>query len=384
MSAPRPAIDRLRRQWTVLAVAGVTCIAAVAGVLTIRIGSDAALRWGLPTAIVLSWFLWRLRTSLNRNHPPGDPGLIPSLGAANLVTIARASLVASLAGFLFQAPIAPTATVRDWLPGLLYLFVALMDCADGMVARAAGNVTCLGVHLDTRADALGLLLAGLLLVIDAKAPLPYLWVGIGYYVLQLAARLRRAAGLPVGQVPPRPDARWVAGCEMAFAALALLPLFTPEATRPAAWIMTLAAGASLGRDWLIICRTDPPPDRTLSRVRDVVSREALAQCLPVALRFAVALGLILIVFAASDDGWGDMPRPVRVSVLTCASLCVLGVVTRVAAMLLSLLCSLWLVPAMPAGAATVTLMAALALVLTGAGDLRLWQPEDRILIGVAR
>jgi len=67
-------------------------------------------------------------------------------------------------------------------------------------------------------------------------------------------------------------------------------------------------------------------------------------------------------------------------VLACSGLCVLGVVARLAAMLLSLLCGFWMVPAMPAGAATVTLTAALSLVLTGAGDMRLWQPEDRILM----
>jgi hypothetical protein len=49
-------------------------------------------------------------------------------------------------------------------------------------------------------------------------------------------------------------------------------------------------------------------------------------------------------------------------------------------MLLSLLCGLWLMPAMPTGVAVVTLTAALSLVLTGAGDVRLWQPEDRILM----
>jgi hypothetical protein len=37
-------------------------------------------------------------------------------------------------------------------------------------------------------------------------------------------------------------------------------------------------------------------------------------------------------------------------------------------------------PTMPAGVAAVTLTAALSLVFTGAGDVRLWQPEDRILM----
>jgi CDP-diacylglycerol--glycerol-3-phosphate 3-phosphatidyltransferase len=380
MSASRPALERLRRQWTVLAALGSICTAGVAGVLALRVGLNAAVRWGIPAAIVLSWFLGRVRTSLPRNHPPGEPGLHPSLGAANVITIIRAALTASLAGWIFLTPILTAGTVWDWLPGLVYLCVVAMDCADGHVARITGNITCLGADLDTQADALGLLLAGLLLVIHAKAPLAYLWVGIGYYALQAAIRLRRAAGRSIEPVPPRPDARWVAGCQMVFAALALLPVIGPEATQPAAWVMTLALGVSLGQDWRIICGPAEKPVRASRRAGSGFTREVLASGLPLVLRFAVALSLILAVFATPDDGWGDVPSPVRVGLLACAALCVFGVVARLAAMLLSLLCGFWMVPAMPAGAATVTLTAALSLVLTGAGDVRLWQPEDRILV----
>lgn len=379
MSAP-PALERLRRQWAALAALCSICTVGVAGVLALRIGLNAALRWSIPTAIVLSWFLWRLRISLHRNHHPDEPGLHSSLGAANVITMIRAALTASLAGFIFLTPIMTAGTVWDWLPGLVYLCVVSMDCADGRVARITGNVTCLGAYLDTQADALGLLLAGLLLVISAKAPLPYLWVGIGYYVLQVAIRLRRAAGRPVDPVPPRPDARWVAGCQMVFAALALLPVLKPQATQPAAWVMTLALAASLGQDWLIICRSAVTIDREPPRERSVFTRKVLARGLTLVLRLAVALSLILAVFAFPDGRWDDLPSPLRTAVLACAGLCVLGVVARLAAMLLSLLCGLWLIPAMPEGVAAITLTAALSLVLTGAGDVRIWQPEDKILM----
>jgi len=379
MSAPL-ALERLRRQWAVLATLCSICTAGVAGALALRVGLNAALRWSIPTAIVLSWFLWRLRTSLDRNHSPNDLELHPSLGAANLITMTRAALTASLAGLIFLTPIRTAGTVWDWLPGLVYLSVTAMDCADGRVARGTGNVTCLGAQLDTQADALGLLLSGLLLVIHAKAPLPYLWVGIGYYVLQVAIQLRRAAGHPIAPVPPRPDARWVAGCQMVFAALALLPVLKPQATQPAAWVMTLALAASLVQDWLIICRSAVTIDREPPRERSVFARKVLARSLTLALRLAVALSLILAVFAFPEDRWGDLPAPIQTMVLACAGLCVLGVVARLAAMLLSLLCGLWLIPAMPEGVAAITLAAALSLVLTGAGDVRLWQPEDRILM----
>lgn len=380
MSAERPALERLRRQWAVLAALGTIGTVGVAVALALQAGLNVALRWSIPTAVVLSWFLGRLRTSLDRNRSPDELEVHPTLGAATLVTMFRTALTASLAGVLFLTPMMTAGTGWDWLPGLVYLSVAVLDGVDGQVARITGKVTCLGAYLDTQADALGLLLAALLLVVSAKAPLPYLWVGIGYYVLQAAIRLRCAAGRPVRPVPPRPDARWVAGCQMVFAALALLPVFKPQATQPAAWVMTLALGASLGRDWRIVCRPDATPDQTPARDPGAVMRRVLARSLPLALRFTVALSLILAVSTAPDGGWGVVPSPVRVGGLACAALCVLGVVARLAAMLLSLLCGLWLVPAMPAGVAAVTLTAALSLVLTGAGEVRLWQPEDRILM----
>jgi hypothetical protein len=164
---------------------------------------------------------------------------------------------------------------------------------------------------------------------------------------------------------------------MVVAGLALLPLFNPQATHPAAWVMTLAQADSLGQDWHIVCRSAP-------RERAVIARNVLARGLPLALRLAVAVSLALTVIATPDGRWGEVPSPVQAAVLACSGLCVLGVVARLAAMLLSLLCGLWLMPAVPAGAAAVTLAAAISLVLTGAGDVRLWQPEDRILMKSGR
>mgnify|MGYP001066261870 CR=1 FL=1 len=109
--------------------------------------------------------------------------------------------------------------------------------------------------------------------------------------------------------------------------------------------------------------------------------------------FAGESGIALLPVYRADAAPLDAPVPVEDAsgywvdlldsqgrVLASAGLCVLGVVARLAAMLLSLLCGLWLIPAMPEGFAAITLAAALSLVLTGAGDVRLWQPEDRILM----
>jgi phosphatidylglycerophosphate synthase len=320
-----------------------------------------------------------MQKALARNHAPGDSELRPSLGAANAITVTRAALAATLAGFLIQPSLTGAEALWEWLPGLVYMIVAVLDYADGYVARRSADVTCLGEFLDTQVDALALLLVSGLLVANGKAPLPYLWVGVGYYVLQAAIALRRAAGKTIGVVTPRPDARWVAGCEMAFAALALLPVFQPEATRPAAWVMTLALGISLGRDWVIVCGRADQAGETPSPTRNRFWT-GLDRGLPLALRTATAGGLMLAIGASPQGALDGLPFPVGKLAVACAALCALGVAARAAAMLLSLLCAWWLIPSSPSGTACVSLMAAIGLILTGAGRPRIWQPEDELLM----
>jgi CDP-diacylglycerol--glycerol-3-phosphate 3-phosphatidyltransferase len=377
MSAARPALDRLKRQWAALAALTGFLAAAVASLILMRVGPDAALRWSPPVVIGLVWFFMRLRKSLTLNHPPDAPDLYPGLGAANLVTVLRATLTASLAGFLFLDPARETNDLLEWAPGTVYLAAVALDAADGRIARRLQTVTRLGAYLDTHVDALGLLFAGLLLVKSAKAPWPYLGVGLGVYILQAAVGLRRRAGRAVGRVAPRPGARWVAGCEMAFAALALLPVFGPEATRPASWIMTLALAVSLGLDWCIVCGHAAEDGSALAPVPALIAR-GLTHPLPVLLRAAAATGWALTLGAGpTAAGWGATPS-FTILVLAAVTLCVLGVATRAAAMLLSLLGALWLIPSMPGSTAAATLMATLSLMLTGAGHPRLRPPEDRL------
>jgi CDP-diacylglycerol--glycerol-3-phosphate 3-phosphatidyltransferase len=354
----------------VLGGIGTASIAGVAAVLICLQGLPTAARWGIPAAVVWGWVFLRMGKGLALNHPPGDLRLRASIGAANFLTLSRSALTAALAGFLFQSPADGPQPSGDWLPGLLYLSAAVMDGIDGWLARTTRSVTRLGELLDTEVDALGLLVVSLLLVSNAKAPLAYAGVGIGYYLLRAAIGLRRAAGRPIGRIAPRVTARWVAGCEMGFAAAALLPVFGPEATRPAAGVMTLAMGISLAQDWLIVCGYAAQDGRLVAGRLQPLGR-ALARALPLMLRAVVAVGLVL----------SFSPSP-ALGILAAASaaLCALGVAARAVAMLISLLCAAWLIPSIPGSGPSLILMAALGLMLTGAGHPRLWQPEERFLM----
>jgi CDP-diacylglycerol--glycerol-3-phosphate 3-phosphatidyltransferase len=344
------------------------------------LGAQPAGRWFLQAALVLAWVFFRLRRVLELNHRPGDPRLLASLGPANRITLARALLTASLAGFLFQAPPAGADPAWSWLPGLLYLSAAVMDYADGIVARATGTITRLGEVLDIEIDALGLLVASLLLVSSGRAPLPYLWVGFGYYGVQAAIRLRRAAGQPIARVAPRPDARWIAGCEMGYAAAALLPVFGPEATYPAAWVMSIGLFLSLGRDWLIVCGYAAPDGTPRGRTLKILER-ALTGVLPVMLRVAMAVAGALTLWEWPTGAVAPLPSGAgQAAWIAAGALCILGVAARCAAVILSLWSAAWLIPASPGILSSLTLAAALMLMLTGAGHPRLGQPEDRLLM----
>jgi CDP-diacylglycerol--glycerol-3-phosphate 3-phosphatidyltransferase len=344
------------------------------------LGTQPAVRWGLQAALVLAYVFLRLGSALGLNYEPGHPGLRPSLGTANLITLFRAALTASLAGFLFQAPPVGAGPSWIWLPGLLYLTAAVMDFADGYIARVTGTITRLGETLDTEIDALGLLVASLLLVSCARAPLPYLWVGFGYYGLQAAIQLRKAAGRPIARVTPRAGARWMAACEMGFAAAALLPVFGPDATYPAACVMAAGLLISLGQDWLVVCGYATPEGKARSRGLKILEG-VLVGLLPVMLRAAVAAGVTMALYQWPADAAGPLSSgTVKTILISTGALCVWGVAARCAAMILSLLIAAGLVPA-PAGlTSSVMLAVALGLMLTGAGTPRVCQPEDRFVM----
>ncbi len=375
--AIEPGLTRLRRSGRILRGGGLLLLAGGVWLLAAGWGYTAAARWGVQAGAVMALVLIRLETSLELNRLPGDPRLRPALGAANLLTLGRAALIAATAGFLFQDP--PDDGHGAWLrwaPGVLYLLAVIMDHVDGRVARAKGTETRLGELLDTEIDALGLFVASLLLVAGGRAPLIFLGVGIGYYGVRAARRIRSWAGRRVGDVKPRAEARMVAGCEMGFAAMALLPVLSPAATAPAGGVMAIVFLAGILKDWLIICGHASPEGRPLRPWLRALETAAAA-ALPVLLRVAVAGGVILLV----AEPCSIMGTAARAGVMVLGALCALGVATRLAGMLLSLLMAGYVTAGGSGPAEALVLPAAVFLMLTGAGRPRLWQPEDALFLG---
>jgi CDP-diacylglycerol--glycerol-3-phosphate 3-phosphatidyltransferase len=362
-----------------MAVIGAAALlAAGGGWMGAQAGSRAALLWIGPAAAVALHVLIPLRRLLPLNQTPGSPGVRPTLGLANWITLFRAGLIAGLAGWVFQPSLAAAGGWREWLPGAAYLAAAVLDGVDGRVARATRRVTCLGERLDGICDAAGLLVASALAVGLGRAPAAYLGVGAGVYVLQAAVWVRRKSGRTAAPVAPRPGARLIAGIEMAFAGLILLPVFAPPAVRPAAWVMIAAIALSLARDWRIVCAGPGPGGRPAARSLEAFER-FLADGLPLALRAGIPAAAA--VFLAADGFGQNAPaeRTAAAAGIALAALCAIGVAARVSAVLLSVLSAFGATALDDAGLAVLA-AGALALAVTGAGRFRLWQPEDRVLL----
>lgn len=238
-------LRRLRIRWIVVAWIAAVATAVAFGGLRLLFADGLARRWlalSVPVLVYQLALLWRF---LPRNR--NDDRLLPSLGTATVLTLARGVLIAFLAGFLLLPQ--PTRSLV-WLPAALYGAAVLADYLDGAIARLTDHVTMLGARLDTEFDALGILIAPLLAVLYGQLPVWYLSVSAARYLFVFGRWLRQRRNLPVFDLPHRKSRRTLAGLQMAFLAVVLSPVATPPITTVAAVFVATPFVAGFVRDWL--------------------------------------------------------------------------------------------------------------------------------------
>lgn len=170
------------------------------------------------------------------------------LGLANCMSIVRGGLYAVVAAFVVVSPAGRLA----WVPAVCYGVGVLLDKADGLVARSVGRETALGRRLDLAFDTFGFVAAPLVAVAWGQLPVWYLSLSAARYVYRAAKYQRRRRGLPLHDRPDSNLGRYLAGGQMAFLTVVLLPVVPPE---PVALVAPCALVPSLAvfvRDYLYV------------------------------------------------------------------------------------------------------------------------------------
>ncbi|MBP1922339.1 CDP-diacylglycerol--glycerol-3-phosphate 3-phosphatidyltransferase [Halorubrum alkaliphilum] len=168
---------------------------------------------------------------------------------ATWVTIVRGGLVTAFAGFVFTDPPGGAAT---WVPAGLFATAALLDAADGAVARRTDSVTEFGGNLDTEIDALLVAVGAVTVVLAGTAPAIFLAVGVARYGFTAGIRWRRHRGLPVKELHPSQFRRATGAVIMSTVFLALLPVPGPAVSRTVAWFVSVPVLAHFIWDWLTV------------------------------------------------------------------------------------------------------------------------------------
>ncbi|MFC7027302.1 CDP-alcohol phosphatidyltransferase family protein [Halomicroarcula sp. GCM10025324] len=207
----------------------------------------AAVRWLVPAILVVGFvsvYLWRHRGSLRRRNGTQ----LDSLGVANGITLARAALVAGVAGFAFV----DGAGVLAWLPAVGYGTAVALDAFDGAVARSVGVETRLGERLDMAVDTTGFLVAPVVAVAWGLLPTWYLSLSAARYCYLGGCALWRRRGGTVGDLPPSRLRRPLAALQMVFITWALVPVAPTPLVRTLAPVVLLPSLAVFARDWLAV------------------------------------------------------------------------------------------------------------------------------------
>ncbi len=328
------------------------------------------LQWGVVAGGLMGYILAHLWKNLEKNYTSGDGGLYSTLGLANWITLVRAGGLAMLAGFLW---LPRPAGIAEWIPGLLYFGAALLDYLDGWVARATRRTSLLGETLDMHWDGFGVLVGSCLLVQYGVVPVWYLLVGLARYLFLLGMWVRNRIGLVNYPMPPSMTRRALAGMQMGFIAVVLLPIYSPPVTQGAATLLTFPLMGSFIRDWLAVCglrwNWNTGVQGWIQTTLNMVWK-----WIPYLLRVALALNLVVVLCQ-------EIRSPVPLWWMVGGTglglvLVVLGVLGRTSALGLILLSGLALKGNAMNGWFWGVLLLGVALMLTGTGRYSLWKADE--------
>jgi CDP-diacylglycerol--glycerol-3-phosphate 3-phosphatidyltransferase len=326
-----------------------------------------AWQWLLFSGGIWAYVCWQLWQRLELNRASENAMPYPRLGLANHLTLLRGGLIALTGGFLLQPQ--PSGLLA-WAPGVLYTIAAILDRLDGFVARSSKQTSLLGSELDTAYDALGLLVAPLLAVSYGKVHWSFLLVSAAYYIFVWGLYWRRTRQLPVYPLLPSALRRTLAGFQMGFVALILLPCFYAPFTAIVGLAFMLPILLGFMVDWFVVSGRIPSTTATTFCFNRIAHFSHNI--------FQPSLRLLLLValFLFSTNGNDLSPGFLVYSLLLAAVMALIGLAGRAGALLiLALIGFVQGATAIDAPTATIIFTCA-GLVLLGTGRFSVWQGDD--------
>jgi CDP-diacylglycerol---glycerol-3-phosphate 3-phosphatidyltransferase len=390
MLVERQSLMSLRRRWLLTALAYTAVLLLGYQWLLQQWQAGRPGQWLVLATITMIIQMAILWWALDQNRLAPDAILLPWLGYANGMTLARGLLTCLLAGFLFAPrPMDGLA----WAPALFYTLERLLDYFDGYVARITGHETKLGVILDMEYDSVGFLLAVILAIQYGQLPVWYLVLGLARQLFLLGLWLRGRWGLPLHDYPASEQARLTAGLQTGFLTFVLWPILSPQITVTAAYLFAIPLLYSFGRDWLVVSGVLDPASHSYQSGRRTIKR-IFEQWLPLGARLLGGWLALIILWQAAPafSAWSRYVTSAETNFLSpllmvlailwsiVALLLLAGVAGRGAALLLVGLASLDIMAAgwhWPQNG--LLLICLLIVVHLGSGRFALWQPEERLL-----
>jgi CDP-diacylglycerol--glycerol-3-phosphate 3-phosphatidyltransferase len=219
--------------------------------------------WALKvTAVMVYQQLLLLR---NRKQILSGDNLNHLWGVANMLSLTRGLMIAVLAGFLFT----PKSTgILGWLPAVEYTIIAILDFFDGYWARKSNTQTRLGELLDQEYDALGILVAVVLVIQWEHLPIFFLYIAAAKYAFAAGIAWRSSRGAAVHPLPPSYMRRRLAGFQMGILAVFLWPVAQPPATILAELIIGVPLLLGFIRDWLLVSGALDPEDPVYRKIKN--------------------------------------------------------------------------------------------------------------------
>jgi CDP-diacylglycerol--glycerol-3-phosphate 3-phosphatidyltransferase len=231
--------------------------------LTVRsLGLQSGGIWAIKVAAVMAYQL--LFLVRNRKTALGGANLDHLWGTANKLSLARGLMIALLAGYLFSPK---PSGISGWLPALLYTLLAVLDFLDGYWARRTNTRTRMGELLDQEYDALGILIAMVLVIQWRHLPVAFLYIAVAKYVFAAGTAWRSFRGQPLFPLPPSYMRRRLAGFQMGILAVFLWPVARPPGTVLAQLIIGVPLLLGFIRDWLLVSGALDPEDEGYRRLK---------------------------------------------------------------------------------------------------------------------